>query len=114
MVWELGPYRLDAARRELRRGHEPVSIEPKPLALLIVLAQNHPAPLSHEALTERLWPDLHVTPSSLTRAVGALRSALGERAESRGLVRTVHGYGYRLDPAACALVNPEEIPSRSR
>jgi class 3 adenylate cyclase/tetratricopeptide (TPR) repeat protein len=94
--YRFGEFELDAGRFVLLRRGQPVRIEPKPLELLALLLERHPDTVSKDDLLDALWPDTAVTEGSLTRAVGEVRRALRERAESSGVIRTVRGRGYGI------------------
>ena len=72
-----------------------VALEPRPLALLAVLLERPGDVVSKEVILDRLWAGRAVTESSLTKCMGRLRAALGDA--DHAMIRTVHGFGYRLD-----------------
>jgi len=86
--------RLDTDARRLWRGTREVHLSPKAFELLKLLVEEHPRALSKAALLERVWPDVFVSDASLARVVNEIREAVGDRARSSGIVRTVHRYGY--------------------
>src|SRR5262245_23058042 len=90
-----GLFELDEAAGELRRDGEPVAIQPKPFALLrhLICERERVVPL--EELFSHLWPDVAVTPSSLTRAVSVARSAIGDPGRGE-VIRSVARRGYRF------------------
>jgi len=94
VIYRFGDCEIDPARSELRRGGNPVAIQPKPLALLVHLLSHRDRVVSKEELLTGLWPDAVVTDSSLTRAVSLARKALGEGAGER--IRSVARRGYRF------------------
>ena len=89
-----GEFLLDLDRRELFRGEEPVHLSPKAFQLLHLLLQERPRALSKAVLKERIWPDTFVTETNLASLAAEVRRALGERGRRRGVLRTVHGFGY--------------------
>jgi len=90
-------YELDIDAWELRRGGQPVKLEPKPLAVLTELVRNQTRIVTHEELRAKIWQNTHVSDGSLPRAVAALRAALGrESGRTDGIVKTVRGRGYRI------------------
>lgn len=94
VIYRFGDCEIDPARSELRRGGNPVAIQPKPLALLVHLLSHRDRVVPKEELLTGLWPDAVVTDSSLTRAVSLARKALGEGAGER--LRSVARRGYRF------------------
>ena len=115
--FSLGPWTVDPAANEVRRGAEVVRLEPKAVAVLAYLAAHAGEVVSREALLDAVWPDVVVTDASLTRCVSQLRQALGDDARGAGLIETIPKVGYRLHIAP-AEVRPAhaspEPPPRSR
>lgn len=95
MIYRFGPFELDEKAGELRRGGQPVDVQPKPLALLFLLVRERDRVVSQEELFEALWPGTAVTPSSLTRAVSHARRAIGDTHKG-SLLRSVPRRGYRF------------------
>ena len=83
MIYRFGPFELDEEAGELRRGGQPVPVQPKPLALLALLIRDRDRVVSQDELFEALWPGTAVTPGSLTRAVSHARRAAGCEPNSR-------------------------------
>jgi DNA-binding winged helix-turn-helix (wHTH) protein len=89
-----GPFVFDESRRELTAAGRPVALSPKAFELLAVLLRERPRALSKAELRDRLWPATFVGETSLPRAVGEVRRALGDRPGEARFVRTVHRFGY--------------------
>jgi non-specific serine/threonine protein kinase len=81
-IWHFGGVSFDTAAMRLRAGGAEVEIENRPLGLLQLLLEQAGEVVTKNELLESLWPD---------------RAALNDT--DHGIVRTVHGYGYRLDAA---------------
>jgi len=95
MVHRFGEYELDEAAGELRHRGRAVEIQPKPLALLVLLVRERARVVPARELLDALWPDTSVTPASLTRAISHARRAVGDT--NRGaLIRSVSRRGYRF------------------
>jgi eukaryotic-like serine/threonine-protein kinase len=92
--WRFGMVEVDERRRELRVGGQVVAIEGKPYALLLALLRRGGETLSKEELIAEVWPGRVVTDGVLTKAVLKLRVALND--QDQQILRTVHGFGYRL------------------
>ena len=85
---------LDVRKQVLSVDGRTVDVEPKPFALLAVLAAADGGLVSKSELLERLWPRQVVSESVLTQCVLRARQAIGD-ADHRSIV-TVHRQGYRL------------------
>ena len=87
-----------ANRRTLRieDGATVHILEPKVMDLLFALATAPGEVLDRDDLTRLLWPNVHVTPDSLTRLVSKLRFALGDDPQQPATIETVSKRGYRL------------------
>jgi DNA-binding winged helix-turn-helix (wHTH) protein len=97
MTTRFGGFTLDAASRQLRHGDVERHLSTKAFDLLCLLVQNRPRAMSKAELHERLWPSTYVSDATLSSLVAEVRDALGERAGDRGLLRTVHRFGYAFD-----------------
>ncbi|MGH8254187.1 MAG: ATP-binding protein [Steroidobacteraceae bacterium] len=60
--------------------------------LLLVLVENHGRLVTKATLLERVWPRLYVDENNLPAQIASLRRVLGA-----GAIRTVAGFGYRLE-----------------
>jgi DNA-binding winged helix-turn-helix (wHTH) protein len=49
-----------------------------------------------DELLDEVWPDLHITESSLSVSINALRSALGDDSNAPRYIETVMRRGYRF------------------
>jgi DNA-binding winged helix-turn-helix (wHTH) protein len=94
------PWTLDTDRRLLTKGGDPVSLSPKALDLLTLLAGHHEKAFSKAELHQHLWPDTFVSDGSLTILIAEIREVLADAAEQPKYVRTVRRFGY----AFCAPV----------
>jgi DNA-binding response OmpR family regulator len=91
--------RWDGWSLEVRQGravfvHPRADLSAREFALLRALTRNAGITLTREQLLEHAWPDdVGITANSVDVYVGYLRRKLGA-----GVVRTVHGTGYRVEP----------------
>jgi serine/threonine protein kinase len=122
-IWRFGEITLDEGSLELSVRGEVVAVEPKALELLRVLVRRPGEVITKDELLDAVWPGRVVTEGVLGKAVAKLRIALGD--DEAQLVRTAHGYGYRLvadvrsepvaretAPSALALTPDQPIPGR--
>jgi TolB-like protein len=99
-------YALDADRRELHRGTEPVSLEPQVFDLLLYLIRNRERVVSKEDLIATVWGGRIVSESALTTRIYGARCAIGDRGVRQRLIKTVPRKGLRFVGA----VQEEERP----
>jgi DNA-binding winged helix-turn-helix (wHTH) protein/tetratricopeptide (TPR) repeat protein len=93
---DFGEFRLDPANARLWCRDESCALAPKPFDVLCFLAA-HPGELVTKAeLLNAIWPNLHVTESSLTYTINAIRAALGDNAQAPVYIETVMRRGYRF------------------
>jgi TolB-like protein/Tfp pilus assembly protein PilF len=87
---------LDTDRRELRRGSEPIAVEPQVLDLLIYLVQNRDRVVSKDDLVASVWGGRIVSDAALTSRIYAARKAVGDNGQLQKLIRTIPRKGLRF------------------
>jgi DNA-binding winged helix-turn-helix (wHTH) protein/tRNA A-37 threonylcarbamoyl transferase component Bud32 len=92
--WTFGPAVLDERTLELIVNGRIARVERKPLEVLLYLLHHAGEVVTKDELAENLWPGRILTESVLTRCISQLRQVLQD--EDRKVIRTVHGFGYRL------------------
>jgi DNA-binding winged helix-turn-helix (wHTH) protein/tetratricopeptide (TPR) repeat protein len=102
-----GQFRLDRANALLWRGQDRVVLAPKPFELLCCLVERPGELVTKDELLDAVWSDLHVSESSLTVAMNALRSALGDDRLAPNYVETVTRRGYRFIASVHAIRQPD-------
>jgi DNA-binding winged helix-turn-helix (wHTH) protein len=98
VVYRFGPFEVDDRLFELRRDGVVVPLQRRAFDLLHHLLERRGVVVSKEELRAQVWAGAAVTEVSFTRAVMAVRSALGDTAETPRFVHTVRGRGYRFVP----------------
>jgi TolB-like protein/class 3 adenylate cyclase/predicted ATPase len=91
-----GRFRLDLARRELRRDQRLVRLGSRALDILCVLAAAGGKVVSKDELMERVWAGVVVEEHNIQVHISALRKALAEDGDGESWIVTVPGRGYRL------------------
>lgn len=91
-VIRVGPFELSPSDRRLSRDGQAIELGARAFDLLCVLAEQPGRLVTKAALLERVWPKLVVDENNLSAQVASLRRALGAAA-----IRTVSGFGYRLE-----------------
>ncbi len=92
--WRFGNSVFDERTLELTVNGEPIQLESKPLEVLRLLLHRGGELVSRDDLSEACWPGRILSDSVLSKTLSKLREAL--RDEGQTLIKTVHGYGYRL------------------
>lgn len=116
--FHFGRFTLDCTRRELRRDGERIQLEPNAYGILAYLIQNRERAVSRGELMKALWPDVHVSMSSLYTAMYQLRSALRAVDPTCSPIETLRGYGFLftapVEAAADGVLAAERASDRDR
>lgn len=92
MRLRFGDVVLDTSARRVTRDNVELSLTPKSLRLLELLALASPAAVSREVLMEQIWPQTFVEPGNLHNLVSEVRHVI-----AADVVRTVHRFGYAVN-----------------
>src|SRR5450631_4002495 len=90
----VGVFELCPSERTLSAAGKPMELGARAFDLLLVLVEFHGRLVAKTTLLERVWPRLVVDENNLPAQIASLRRVLGA-----GAIRTVPGFGYRLDLA---------------
>ena len=96
MIFSFSAHALDTERRELRRGADPIAVEPQVFDLLVYLLQNRDRVVSKEDLIAAVWGGRIVSDSTMTSRINAARKAIGDSGERQKLIRTLARKGLRF------------------
>ncbi|MGH8203492.1 MAG: tetratricopeptide repeat protein [Steroidobacteraceae bacterium] len=114
-TYRFGDCVLDAGRRTLLRGGQPIELQPKAFDLLVYLIEHRDRTIDKDELQAAIWPNVIVTEASLTKAVQRARLAVGDDSDSQAIIRTAHGRGYRfVAELAQTTVETASPPKRER
>ncbi len=91
-VIRIGAFEIWPSERRLCANGQPVEIGARAFDLLLVLAENPGRLVTKATLIERVWRRLVVDENNLPAQIASLRRVLGA-----GAIRTVPGFGYRLE-----------------
>ncbi len=98
-VFEAGPLRIDAVRREVTRDGELVHLTVREFDLLLFLARHAERPFTRAQLLEGIWG---ITYEGYDRTIDShvqrLRAKIEADAGNPLFVRTVWGVGYKFSP----------------
>lgn len=96
-VVRAGPLSVDAARREVRWGQNPIQVTALEFELLLTLASHAGQVLSREQLLQQAWGyDYYGDLRSVDAAVKRLRAKLRQAASGAEPIVTQRGVGYKL------------------
>src|SRR5215469_14494015 len=108
-----GRFRLDLARRELRRDERLVRLGSRALDILCVLASAGGKVVTKDELMERVWAGVVVEEHNIQVHISALRRAFEGDGDSESWIVTVPGRGYRLLRAREPAAADDPAPGRS-
>ena len=106
-------FRLDRRGGRLMRGDATIPLRPKTWAVLLHLAERPDALVTTEELLDAVWPNVAVTPSTLTKSIGELRVALNDDARKPRCIETVHRRGFRFIAKTSEAAAGEPTPPTS-
>ena len=109
MVFRFDDHVLDIERRELRRGAEPVALEPQVFDLLVYLVRNRGRVVTKDDLIDGVWGGRIVSDSALTTRLNAARRAVNDSGAEQRVIRTVPRRGVRFIGEVSEEGEPEEI-----
>jgi len=87
-------FRLDPARRELRRGDERLTLPPKVFDCIAYLAEHRDRAVGRDELIAAVWGRAEVADNLLDQIMLRARRALGDTEGERRIIRTVPRFGY--------------------
>src|SRR5271167_5211098 len=99
----VGTFELFPSERMLCVGGKPLDLGARAFDLLLVLVEHRGKLVTKATLLERVWPRLVVDENNIPAQIASLRRVLGA-----GAIRTVPGFGYRLELEVSAPGSPEQ------
>lgn len=88
---------IDTDSRQLWRNGASVHVSLKAFDLLSLLIRHRPVAISKSDIQEHLWPSTFVTEGNIASLIAEIRAAIGQTAQARGVIRTIHRFGYAFD-----------------
>ncbi len=92
--FRFGECLFDGRSLALSVSGEVVKLERKQLEVLFYLLQHAGEVVTKQELLDEVWSGRVLSDAVLTKTMARLRQALGD--ETQAIIKTVHGYGYRL------------------
>src|SRR5262245_46273355 len=96
MKYSLGSCTIDTEAYEIRRGGQPVAVEPQVFDLLVLLLNNRGRLVTKDEIFQHIWNGRAVTDAALSSRVRSMREAIGDDGVSQAFIRTVRRRGFRL------------------
>jgi pimeloyl-ACP methyl ester carboxylesterase/DNA-binding winged helix-turn-helix (wHTH) protein len=109
MVYEFGPFRIDAVERMLTNSGQAVSLTPKAFDMLLVLVEHSGRVLAKDELMKRVWPDTFVEEANIAVNISMLRKVLGGE-----FIQTVPRRGYRFSAEVKLTGGEQDIVAMER
>lgn len=94
LKWLFAHCVFEESTLELHVSGAVVELERKPLEVLRHLLRHAGEVVTKEEIHAAVWPGRVLSDTVLTKAISRIREVLGDEAQT--LIKTVHGYGYRL------------------
>lgn len=107
-IYIFGEFRLEADNLILLRNSEIVSLAPKALEVLVVLARSGGKLITKQELIDTVWANTFVEETNLAHHISALRKALGEDKDERRFIETIPRRGYRFVAEVRNAVSPKD------
>jgi eukaryotic-like serine/threonine-protein kinase len=92
--WRFGRALVDETTLELLVDGVDAELERKPLEVLIYLLEHAGEVCTKDELLASVWPGRILSETVLTKCIGRLREAVGDREQE--IIKTVYGFGYRF------------------
>src|SRR5262245_28945858 len=106
----LGELRVDLEKRILWRNGDRIHLSRRPFDVLLYLIENRTRLISRTELLEQFWDGKDVYEDALSKAVSAIRKALGDHTGSPRFIETRWAGGYRyIGPLEKEQVKVEEL-----
>jgi TolB-like protein/DNA-binding winged helix-turn-helix (wHTH) protein/Tfp pilus assembly protein PilF len=107
-----GVFEADFDSGELRKQGIKIKLHDQPLQVLEYLLENRGEVVSRQELQNRLWPSgvFVEYDHNLNKAVGKLRAALSDSAETPRYIETLPRHGYRFIAPVEILTSPDVSP----
>lgn len=114
-AFRIGPWLVRPALNLLSQGETEITLEPRAMAILLMLARHAGQVVSREQLLDEAWSDVVVSDNALNQFIVKLRRALGDDAKNPHFIVTVPKKGYRLvAPVADAVLEAPRLPRSLR
>jgi non-specific serine/threonine protein kinase len=112
-IYEIGPFRLDAAAGVMTRSGIPMALGPRAVAVLAALVRHSSEYVQKASIIDAAWPDVVVEEANLAVQISAIRRVLSEAPGGERWVETLPRRGYRfVGPVAQVPEDPAQGADR--
>lgn len=94
--YSFGEFQVDTAAQRLLRAGEPVLLRNRPFQVLLYLMAHRGRLVEQSEILASIWGASDVYHDALRKAVGSIRSALGDDSQQPRFIETHWGKGYRF------------------
>jgi TolB-like protein/DNA-binding winged helix-turn-helix (wHTH) protein/Tfp pilus assembly protein PilF len=121
-IYQAGDLTIDLGRQRVMRGEQEIPLPKLSFDLLLALVRAAPNVVALDALMTEVWPNVVVSPETLSQRVKLLREALGDDSRSPRYIASLRSRGYRFIPevvqsaateSPVASPAPAELPAPS-
>lgn len=94
-IYRFAQFSLDTERHELHGPEGEIPLRPMARELLCLLLEQAHRAVTREEIQQKLWPDLHVDPNSLTQLISELRKIFRDETPDTVFIKTIPKIGYQ-------------------
>jgi DNA-binding winged helix-turn-helix (wHTH) protein len=93
-LYKFAEFIINPAKRTIFRDDAEIKLRDKDFEILLFLIENAPNTCSHDEIIKTVWNGTNVANSSIEKAVGNIRCALGDKAKNPRFIKTIRAKGY--------------------
>lgn len=98
---QIGDLSLDTVSYDVRRSGHPIALSQTEYSLLEYMLRNKDRVLSKDNIINHVWDfDADILPNTVEAYIGYLRNKIDKPFNTKPLIHTVRGFGYKLSEAA--------------
>ncbi|HET9447318.1 MAG TPA: winged helix-turn-helix domain-containing protein [Steroidobacteraceae bacterium] len=112
-IYQAGDLTIDTGRQRVLRGEQEIPLPKLSFDLLLALVRAAPNVVTLDALMAEVWPNLVVSPETVSQRVKLLREALGDDSRHPRYIASLRSRGYRFMPAVAQAAAAASLPSAS-
>ena len=94
--FQIGDWFVEPSQGRLSRNGESVAVEPKAMAVLVLLAKQAGDVVGPEEILASVWPDTSTSDAAIYQRIALLRRVMGDDSHNPRYIETVPRRGYRL------------------